>query len=134
MKRPPSLAEVWRSDKGLSAMLVFLGLTLLVGAPLEAESTDGDLIFGALFSLLLVSGVVAVGRSRLLTVTVSVLTAVTLVLRWASFRSPESALRIWGHAFAIVLLGIFTRWCSCRSFGRDRSRRIGSRGRSSSIC
>src|SRR4029453_5145832 len=100
------VVALWSSDKGLSAMLVFLGLTLLVAAPLADESTAGDLVFGLLFSLLLVSGVVAVGRSRSLTVAVSALTVVTLALRWASFRSPESALRIWGYALSIVLLSI----------------------------
>lgn len=107
MKRRPPLTEVWSSDKGLSAMLVFLGLVLLVGAPLADESTDGDLVFGVLFSLLLLSGVVTVARRKLLTVAVSALTIVTLALRWASFRSPESELRIWGHACSIALLSIF---------------------------
>jgi len=108
VKRPPPLREVWTSDKGLSAMLVFLGLVLLVGAPLADESTDGDLVFGVLFSLLLLSGVVTVARRKFLTVAVSALTIVTLALRWASFRSPESPLRIWSHAFSIVLLSILT--------------------------
>jgi len=108
VKRRPPLAEVWKSDKGLSAMLVFLGLVLLVGAPLADESTDGDLVFGVLFSLLLVSGVVTVARRKFLTVAVSALTIVTLALRWASFRSPGSPLLIWSHACSIVLLSILT--------------------------
>ena len=34
MKRPAPLAGLWQSDKGLSAMLVFLCLALFVGSPL----------------------------------------------------------------------------------------------------
>jgi hypothetical protein len=108
MKRPPPLREIWRTDWGLSAMLVFLALALLVGVPLSEETTHGEVVFGILFSLLLVSGVVTLGHRRLLTVAVAAVTAATLVLRWASFRSPDSALRIWSDALAIVLLGTFT--------------------------
>jgi hypothetical protein len=107
VKRPPSLSSVWRTDQGLSAMLVLLALVLLVGVPLS-DTSQGDLIFAILFSLLLVTGVVTVAHRRLLTVVVSVVAGATLVLRWASFRSPASTLRIWSDSLAIVALGTFT--------------------------
>jgi hypothetical protein len=107
VKRPPSLGSVWRTDQGLSAMLVLLALTLLVGVPLS-DTSQGDLVFGILFSLLLVTGVVTVARRRMLTVAVSMVAGATLVLRWASFRSPDSSLRIWSDALAIVSLAVFT--------------------------
>ena len=87
-------------------MLMFLCLALFVGTPLRAAGTVGDFLFDALFSLLLVSGVITVAQRPLLTVTVSALTTVTLVLRWASFESPESALRFGGQALTIVVLSI----------------------------
>jgi len=107
VKRPPPLRAVWRTDKGLSAMLVLLALTILVGVPLS-QTSQGDLIFGILLSLLLVTGAVTVAHRRLLTVAVSMVAAATLILRWASFRSPESALRSWSDALAIVSLSTFT--------------------------
>lgn len=107
MKRPPPLRAVWRTDKGLSAMLVLLALTILVGVPLS-QARQGDLIFGILFSLLLVTGVVTVAHRRLLTAAVAMVAGATLVLRWASFRSPDSSLRIWSDALAIVALSTFT--------------------------
>lgn len=106
MKRSAPFSRLWQSEKGLSGMLVFLCLVLFVGAPLSAMGSGGEFVFDVLFSLLLVSGVVTVGRRPLLTATVSVLTVATLVLRWASFHSPESALRIGGQALSIVLLSI----------------------------
>ena len=66
MKRPAPLAGLWQSDKGLSAMLVFLCLALFVGAPLADAGSAGELAFDVLFSLLLVSGVVFVGKRRAL--------------------------------------------------------------------
>ena len=87
-------------------MLVFLLLAMFVGAPLLASGTTGGFLFDTFFSLLLVSGVVTVARRPLLTVTVSVLTVATLILRWASFESPGSALRIGGEALSIVVLSI----------------------------
>jgi hypothetical protein len=106
VKRPAPLAGLWQSDKGLSAMLVFLCLGLFVGAPLSDAGSGGQLFFDVMFSLLLVSGVVTMARRRLLTGVVAVLAAATLVLRWGSFRSPDSALRFGGDALSIVLLAI----------------------------
>jgi hypothetical protein len=97
---------LWRSEKGLSAMLVFLCLALFVGAPLMATVRGGELLFDVLFSLLLLSGVVTVGRRPLLTAVVGLLTAVTLVLRWASVNAPESRMRVGGQALSFVLLSI----------------------------
>jgi len=104
-RRAP-LAGLWRSDKGLSALLVFLCLALFVGAPLADAGSAGELAFDVLFSLILVSGVVAVARRPLLTGLVATLTVATLVLRWAAFRSPDSASQLAGFALSIVLLSI----------------------------
>ena len=106
MKRPAYLSSLWRSEKGLSGMLVFLCLALFVGTPLMATGALGEFVFDVLFSLLLLSGVVTVARRPLLTVTVSALTVATLVSRWASFDSPGSVMRLWGFALSIPLLSI----------------------------
>ncbi len=104
MKRPAPLAGLWQSDKGLSALLVFLCLALFVGSPLADAGSAGELAFDVLFSLLLVSGVVTVGKRPLLTGFVAALTVATLVLRWAGLRSPGSASQLAGFALSIVLL------------------------------
>ena len=85
-------------------MLVFMALAVFVGGPLLGTGTVGPFLFDALFSLLLVSGIVTVARRPLLTAAVSVLTAATIVLRWTSLESPQSAARVWADALSIILL------------------------------
>ena len=89
-------------------MLVFLCLALFVGTPIMVSFRDGEILFDVLFSLLLLSGVVAVGQRPVLTAVVAALAAVTIALRWASYRTPESTARMQGEALGIVLLSILT--------------------------
>jgi hypothetical protein len=98
--------HLWSSEWGLSAMLVFLCLAMFVGAPLVATVKVGALVFDILFSLLLVSGIVTIGRRPLLTAAVAVLTVATLALRWVSFGSPGSVARIWSDGLTFVVLSI----------------------------
>ncbi len=106
MKRPAPLAGLWQSDKGLSAMLVFLCLALFVGSPLADTGRAGEFAFDILFSMILVSGVVIVGKRPVLTWLVAALTAATLALRWAGFQSPGSLSQLAGFALSIALLSI----------------------------
>ncbi|HEY7113452.1 MAG TPA: potassium channel family protein [Thermoanaerobaculia bacterium] len=106
MTRPKPLGSLWQSDWGLSALLAFACLALFVGAPLADTGGAGQIAFDVLFSLVLVSGVVAVGRRPLLTAAVAALTAATLGFRWASFRSPGSPAELWGFALSIALLSV----------------------------
>lgn len=108
MSRRNPLTRLWGSEKGLSAMLVFLCLALFVGTPLAATWQRGTIVFELLFSLLLVAGVVTLTRKPVLTLAVSSLTFVTLTLRWGTAASSSPVLRTWGEALAIVLLGVFT--------------------------
>ena len=108
MTRRNPFSRFWGSEKGLSAMLVFLCLALFVGAPISAIRGTGTVYFDLFFSLLLVSGVVTVARKKLLTASISALTFATLALRWIADASGSSIVWFWGQAFAIVLLGAFT--------------------------
>jgi hypothetical protein len=108
ISRPQLLASLWRSERGLSALLVFLVLTLFVGAPLVATATIGPLVFEALFSLLLISGIFAVSRRRIVTIGVSILAFLALGLRWAMFWRPGPRLEIWEAALSVVSLSILT--------------------------
>jgi ion channel len=89
-------------------MLVFLCLTIFIAAPLSATLGRGGVLFDVLFALMLLSGIVTVGRHRMLTVAVSAMTVATVALRWGTKWPASSALRPLGEALAIVLLGIFT--------------------------
>ena len=117
MKKPPGLFDLWQSEKGLSAMLVFLCLAIFVGTPLLAAGAVGETLFDVLFGLLLVSGVVTIGRRRLLTIAATALTLAALVLRWASFARPDSAAGIWSDALSIVLLALLASLVLYRVLG-----------------
>jgi len=98
---------LWGSERGLSAMLVFLCLGLFVGLPMSITLNVGEIVFSILFSLILISGAVGITGRPVLAVFVALLTVATLVLRWASVRNPTSLLRVWSQALSIVLLAVF---------------------------
>ena len=105
MARRNPLSHLWGSEKGLSAMLVFLALALLVGLPLADTQRGGWIvIFDALFALILVSGVVTIARKPAFTAAVAALTVATLALRWASPARAPSVLKLWSDVLAILLL------------------------------
>jgi len=101
------LTHIWGSEKGLMAMLVFLCLALFVGTPVSAMSGRSTIVFDALFSLLLVSGIVMVARKPILTVTIAILTVAAIGFRWISEVSHSLVIWSWGEALSIVLLGVF---------------------------
>jgi hypothetical protein len=102
------LVSLWRSERGLSALLVFLVLTLFVGAPLVATETMGPFLFDLLFSLLLLSGVAAVSPRRAFRIAVIAVVCVALLVRWAMYMWPASSLGIWEAALSVVALSILT--------------------------
>jgi len=108
VKHAVPLSRIWLTEKGLSAMLVFLALALFVGSPLVATGVAGEILFGLLFSLLLLSGVATVAKKRVQTIGVFVVVLATLALRWVSHLRPQSETGIWSHALTIVSLGILT--------------------------
>lgn len=108
MARRLWIQRVWDSEKGLSAMLVFLCLALFIGVPVAATGRGNRTLFDVLFSLLLLSGVVTVARKPMLTLAISILTVVTIAVRWASLARGLSALEPWGQGLAIVLIAAMT--------------------------
>jgi hypothetical protein len=108
VSRDTLFSRIWLSEKGLSAMLVFLALALFVAAPLVATGAAGAVLFDVFFSLLLLSGVVAVAKRRLVTIGVSVIVIATVAVRWVSLLRPESELGILFSALSIVTIGIMT--------------------------
>ena len=103
MKRPHVLfSGAWRSEKGLSAMLVFLVLALFVGAPLVAVGKVGPVVFELFFTFLLLAGVLTVSRRQTLTVVTTVLVLLTLIVRWSGGDTPM----FWTATLSIVSLSV----------------------------
>ena len=89
-------------------MLLFLVLALFVGAPLAAMGVVGSFLFNLLFSLLLLSGVVAVAGRRGNAAGVFVVVAAALCVRWVGHAAPGSAMFFWDNALSILSLSALT--------------------------
>ena len=100
MRRPAAFSPVWWQQWGLTAMLVFLVLALFVGAPLR--TVLGQLPFDLLFSLVLVSGVIAFSRRRWLAGAVAVSGVIWLALRWSRY-GPDQGTAGTGEGWLSVL-------------------------------
>ena len=97
-------SRYWGTERGLSAMLVFLVLALFVGAPLVAMGVVGPFLFDALFTLFLLSGVAAFSNRRLLMAGILTVVAVTVGVRWAGYVLPGTAMGIWDDVLTILAL------------------------------
>ncbi len=86
-----TIRSFWQSDRGLSALLIFLFLTLLVAPPLLRAELIPPALFDVLFSLILISGTAVVFRQRWPSILAIVLAVLTIALRWAD-RSGLSSL------------------------------------------
>jgi len=100
---PTVSAEEW----GLSALLVSLTLTLFLGAPLGLLGTAGQYVFDVLFSLVLISGVIAAPRRGALRPFLAALTLVALVFRWTRKGVPTLGTFVWYDVFAAIAVMVF---------------------------
>jgi hypothetical protein len=106
VSRREFLPKVWESELGLSAMLVFLVLSIFVASPLVATRVIPEIWFEILFGLLMLSGVVAIPRRGRLSLLVFGLVLLALVLRWASVAISSFALMVVGHLFTLAAGGV----------------------------
>jgi len=104
------LERYWETDRGLS---VFLAVLLVVGFvvyPLRREAVLGDLMLSAFFSLMLISGVVAVSRRRADRLAAGVVVVANLLFRWAGHVSPNRSVSLITAfltiAFVAMMIGI----------------------------
>jgi hypothetical protein len=84
-----TIGSFWRSDRGLSGLLVFLFLALLVAPPLLRAGLVPYAFFDVLFALILISGAVVASDHKWPIALATVLAALTLVLRWTHRRGWE---------------------------------------------
>jgi hypothetical protein len=89
-------------------MLIFLILAMFVGAPLISVVKIGEFLFDLFVSLLLLSGVVTVGRRRLLTAAVLAIVLLTLAIRWTRYFQVVPEIGVWYEVLSIASIGILT--------------------------
>jgi hypothetical protein len=108
VKRPAAFSQVWWEQKGLTAMLVFLVIAIFIALPLETLQIVSPTLVGAVMTLLLVSGVIAMAGRGLTTVVVGVIAVASLAARWITVFHPGRTVAIWDLSLAILAMGLFT--------------------------
>jgi ion channel len=104
----PDAGAIWRSDRGLSAMLVFLILAIFVAAPLVSAGIVPGVVLHAAFCLLFLSGVFATFRRRAIGWFTTALVVAAIGVRATHAAAPRPWLAIATEVFTIALLILLT--------------------------
>jgi hypothetical protein len=106
----------WASDWALTVLLAFLMTLIFLVRPLEGFGVDVRLVTGLGFSLILISGIVAVSHSRRWTMLFGIVAALTMAVHWARFVifgppwigvDAAASITACGMLAAIVLVHVF---------------------------
>jgi Ion channel len=115
---PPTrqIDRLWQSDWSLSGLLAFLFVAVFIVRPLEVLGYDIHLVAAAAFSFILVTGIIAVSRTRLTAMIFGSIAVTSVVIHWARyaiFGAPwigvdaAGAIVACGMLVAIVLYQVF---------------------------
>lgn len=96
----------WSEDRGLSLLLLFLCCVIFVAVPLRELGLAGGLVLGIFFSLILVSGVLAVSGGRTAAAIVAVLVAMSLTVRWAKLATTVPGLEAWDSLLSMIACAV----------------------------
>jgi hypothetical protein len=99
------LGRFWSTDRSLAVLLALLGMMLFVVLPMEELGMVGRVVIVVGFSLILVSGVGAVAKSRVPTVLVGGLVVTNLAVHWLAFWRGGADLAAWDATVSLVFCG-----------------------------
>jgi hypothetical protein len=105
------LPSFWRSDKGLTALLLCLVATIFVAPPLMTAGIIGPIVFDIFFGLILVSGVAALARRRGATILAALVAVLVMTTRVATSFNPSETLasvNAWLSMLSLLLLTVLT--------------------------
>lgn len=109
MRKPKvPFVTLWATDRGLTVLLGFLVLFLFVGYPLIEFYPVAKLLVDLLFTMILISGVVATAKSPRLTIVITALAAMSLCMRVLRYQSPSVFSEASECFSAIIFLGLLT--------------------------
>ena len=115
MRKPVTFGHFWKTDSGLSFLLVFLVVTIFIASPITALPFGRFLVLIS-FSLILISGATFVLDKRILRIFVLGSVLLDLVLRWVTYITDVAGLVSWivccdficcGVLAVIVLIQVF---------------------------
>ena len=98
--------QFWWTDRSLTILLVLLVVVVFVMYPLGNLGVVGQVLMSLCFSLMLVSGVGAVAKSRIATVLVGVLVVANLVAQGLSLGRDGAELPAWEVAAPMLFCAV----------------------------
>ncbi len=105
-------AEFWTKDRSLTALFAYVVLDTFVLLPFT-QSKIGELFYSVIYSMILVSGVFAIGAKLKTKVAILALAVGCFVIRWLSFINPILQIKIADDIFSILFfssLTLFVLW------------------------
>ncbi len=109
IKIAPYLTRFWSTDLSLSVLLGFLFINIFVLNPLtELGLLPKFFLRDLLFSLILISGVMVVAKSRFIALLIVILAIVSFLVRWAEEFVPGTGLEILDTSLSLVFLGMLS--------------------------
>jgi len=115
MRKPVIFGHIWKTDSGLSVLLVFIVVTIFIAYPVTALPT-GKLLVLIFFSFILILGATFVLDKHILKFLVLGSVLLNLVLQWATYIMGVTGFTSWivfldficcGMLAVIVLLQVF---------------------------
>jgi hypothetical protein len=110
----------WADDRGLTVLLVFLVVGLLVAAPLVAAGLMSTLVIEIAFASILVSGAASVTARRLPKVGISMLAILAIGTKSVRILFPTPGLRLLDTGVSLVAVLILTALVLSQVFRRGR--------------
>jgi hypothetical protein len=107
MRKAVSFGHIWKTDSGLSFLLVFLVVTIFIAYPITALPIGKFLVLIS-FSLILISGAIIVLDKRILRIFVLVIVLLNLVLRWIMYFKDVAGLSSWIVLFDFICCAILS--------------------------
>jgi hypothetical protein len=120
------LTKLGWQDYFLSVLLIGLVITIFVVYPFGQFTPARNILANTIFSLIVISGVLAVARRPLITVPMLAIALASLAVRWLNAHSPALGLDLWDEALTLLTLLVLTLVVLAQVFrpGRITSPRI----------
>ncbi|MRR34764.1 two pore domain potassium channel family protein [bacterium] len=112
------VTSFWWGDKGLSAFLILLFVSLFLGPFIE--SVLMRIISSLFFSFLLISGVVTISSRPLPRFIAGMVAVAVIVLRWTDRFTENHAVAVWSAATSLIFLALMTGVLLVRVFQDDK--------------
>ena len=109
------LWHFWSAESGLTSLLVVTVISLFVNSAL-GDFPLGDLVTAFLFSLIIVTGVMATFRQRWVRFFVIVVAGADLALTWLQSLHPNGSLTIPDNVLKLIFLGLLLAVLSVQVF------------------